>query len=419
MRTDQHAYRFLERRLPPSDRRRLVVLGGARQTGKTTLAQRIYPDLRYLNLDDLDLRESTRAIRARSWAGDVGPAIVDEAQKEPSVLEKIKYSYDAHTIDFTIVLGSSRILLLKQVRETLAGRAFVFDLWPLMASELASLSGDPEPPLLDAMLRSSQSLTSILEEEPKVDLSDRDEARRKAVEHLMAWGGMPELLQLEDAERREWLRSYEITYLERDLGDLARLDDLGPFRRFQQLAALRTGALLSYADLARDAGVSPATARRYLEYLRLSYQAILLQPFATNLTSALVKSPKLYWTDVGLARQQSGIWGNVGGQLLETLVVGECTKWIQTAGLEARMSFYRTRSGMELDLMIEHDDRVLGIEVKSRDQVVSKDLRAMRAVADVLGERWQGGVVAYGGRRIEELDPERSLWAIPVHRLIG
>ena len=317
------------------------------------------------------------------------------------------------------MLGSSRILLLKQVRETLAGRAFVFDLWPLMASELASLSGDQEPPLLDAMLRSSQSLTSILEEVPGVDLSDRDEARRKAVEHLMAWGGMPELLQLEDAERKEWLRSYEITYLERDLGDLARLDDLGPFRRFQQLAALRTGGLLSYADLARDAGVSPATARRYLEYLRLSYQAILLQPFATNLTSALVKSPKLYWTDVGLARQQSGIWGNVGGQLLETLVVGECTKWIQTTGLDARMSFYRTRSGMELDLMIEHDDRVLGIEVKSRDQVVSKDLRAMRAVAEVLGERWQGGIVAYGGRRIEELDPDLSLWAIPVHRLIG
>jgi len=405
--------------MPPRGRRRLVVLGGARQTGKTTLAQKAYPDLRYLNLDDLELREAARSIRTRSWATDVGPAIVDEAQKEPSVLEKIKYGYDAREIDFTIVLGSSRILLLKQVRETLAGRAFVFDLWPLMACELSTLGGDPEPPLLDAMLRSGEPLSRLLGDVPGVDLGDRDEARRRSVDHLLAWGGMPELLGLTDAERREWLRSYEITYLERDLGDLARLDDLGPFRRFQQLAALRTSGLLSYADLARDAGVSPATARRYLEYLRLSYQAILLPPFATNLTSALVKSPKLYWADVGLARQQSGFWGNVGGQLLETLVVGECTKWIQTAGLEARMSFYRTRSGMELDLMIEHDDRVLGIEVKSRDQVVSKDLRAMRAVADVLGERWQGGIVAYGGRRIEELDPGRSLWAIPVHRLIG
>ncbi len=405
--------------MPQADRRRLVVLGGARQTGKTTLAQRVYPDLRYLNLDDLDLRESVRGIRARSWADDVGPAIVDEAQKEPSVLEKIKYSFDAREIDFTIVLGSSRILLLKQVRESLAGRAFVFDLWPLMAAELASLAGDPEPPLLDAMLRSSESLSHILDDVPGVDLSARDEARRKAVEHLLAWGGMPELLGLDDSERREWLRSYDITYLERDLGDLARLDDLAPFRRFQQLAALRTGALLSYADLARDAGVSPATARRYLEYLRLSYQAVLLPPFATNLTSALVKSPKLYWTDVGLARQQSGIWGNDGGQLLETLVVGECDKWIQTAGLRARLSFYRTRSGMELDLLVEHDERVLGIEVKSRDQVVSKDLRAMRAIAEALGDRWQGGIVAYRGRRIEELDPDWALWAIPVHRLVG
>lgn len=419
MRTNKHIERLLRHRLPQSDRRRLVVLGGARQTGKTTLAQRTYPKLRYLNLDDLDLREATRAIRARSWARDVGVAVIDEAQKEPSVLEKIKYAYDAHEIDFTIVLGSSRILLLKKVRESLAGRAFVFDLWPLMAAELAGGSSEPARPLLDIVLRSREPISTLLGDQESVGLGDEEEARLRTLDHLLAWGGMPELLSLDDAERREWLRSYEITYLERDLGDMARLDDLGPFRRFQQLAALRTGNLLSYADLARDAGISPSTARRYLEYLRLSYQALLLQPFATNLTSALVKAPKLYWVDVGLARQQASAWGPASGHLFETLLVSECHKWIQTAGIDARLSFYRTRSGMELDLMVEHDGLCLGIEAKSRDRVVSKDLRAMRAIADALGERWQGGIVAYRGRRLEELDPERSLWAVPIHRLLA
>ena len=124
MRTNQHRYRWLQTRVSPSGSRRIVVLTGARQTGKTTLARECYPSLRYVNLDSIEEREALKGTRTAAWASSVGPAIVDEAQKEPSVFEKVKWAFDAGGLDFTVLLGSSRILLLDQVRETLAGGRF-------------------------------------------------------------------------------------------------------------------------------------------------------------------------------------------------------------------------------------------------------------------------------------------------------
>jgi uncharacterized protein len=115
-------YRFLMRRMPDPSRKRLVILTGARQTGKTTLAKAAYPGLHYVNLDAPENREAVRAIASAPWARDVGAAILDEAQKEPSVFEKVKYAYDDGALPFSVLLGSSQILLLKRIRETLAGR---------------------------------------------------------------------------------------------------------------------------------------------------------------------------------------------------------------------------------------------------------------------------------------------------------
>ena len=123
-------------RLPSAGKRRLVVLTGARQTGKTTLARQVYADLRYLNLDAIEEREALRGLRSASWGRAVGAAVIDEAQKEPGVFDKVKLAYDERQVAFSVLLGSSRVLLLDRVRESLAGRAFVYDLWPLMASEL-------------------------------------------------------------------------------------------------------------------------------------------------------------------------------------------------------------------------------------------------------------------------------------------
>lgn len=414
-------YRFMTRRLPDHSQRRLVIVTGARQTGKTTLVKAAYPRLNYINLDAPENREAVRAVASASWARDVGTAILDEAQKEPVVFEKVKYAYDGGDLNFSVLLGSSQILMLKRVRETLAGRVSLLELWPLMMSELREGAPDssgipPSPPLADRLFTEAP-LKDILGNVPGVLLDREEQEARRAEKHLLRWGGMPGLLPLTDEERAQWLKDYGYTYLERDLGDLARLDDLAPFRKFQRLTALRSGCLLNYSELARDAAISVDTARRYLEYLRLSYQTLLLPPYRANLTSTAIKTPKVYWLDIGLLRSLAGIDGDATGEMYETMVVGEFVKWMKTAGREGELFFYRTRSGLEVDILLETAAGVVGMEIKNRPVLAPKDVTAIREVARGLGGRWRGGMVIYTGDAIKRLaDPE--IWAVPSRRLL-
>jgi len=417
MLNDLHKYRALSAILPTPSTRRIAVLTGARQTGKTTLCKKIYGKLNYINLDSPENRDTLRELATVGWTSTVGNAVIDEAQKEPSVFEKVKYAYDEGDVTFTVLTGSSQILLMKKIRESLAGRAYFFELWPLMQCEL-TMPPDTDrsaKTLLDSLMF-SPSVSDVLEAVPGILLDADDHPYRLAEEHMICWGGMPALLPLPEQERWQWLKNYSYTYLERDLGDLARLDDLLPFRKFQKLAALRSAMLLNYSELARDSSLSVDTARRYLEYLNISYQVVLLQPYHKNLTSTVVKTPKLYWTDIGILRQMTGFKGNVTGQLYETMVVGEMIKLIRTRQLEATLFFYRTRSGMEVDLLLETEYGLIGIEVKSRTNVSGKDVRSMREIAGGLGKRWRGGMVVYKGKKIFRI-AEPNIWAVPSRRL--
>ncbi len=396
-----------------------MIITGARQTGKTTLARKRYGELRYINLDALESRDGLREVSTFGWADTVGNAILDEAQKLPEVFEKLKYAYDEGGVTFSVLLGSSQIMLLKGIRETLAGRAFIYELWPLMPSELlhSETEARPPEPMLSEILKCN-SLDRCLDEVPESLIAEEADRRRRAEEHLLRWGGMPELLSLSEEERGRWLRSYEYTYLERDLGDLAQLSDLDPFRRLQRLASLRSGGLLSYSELARDAGISPDTARRYVDYLRISYQALLVPPFYRNLTSTVVKSPKLYWVDSGILRSLSGFRGEATGEVFESYVMSEIHKWVRTVGRDVRIFFYRTRSGLELDGIIETENGILGLEIKLRESVHDRDVRAMRDVAAALGSQWLGGLIVYRGDRVFRF-AEPAVWAIPSYRLFA
>jgi hypothetical protein len=409
--------RVLQDYLPMSTAKRVVLLTGARQTGKTTLSKSTYPDLRYINLDAPENRDALRAIPTSSWGRDVGNAVIDEAQKSPVVFEKVKYSFDAGNVSFCVLTGSSQILLLKKIRETLAGRVSLYELWPLMACEIFHGSDDRKmaPPLVDELFK-EKPLDTIMGSVPGILLDDLDSRQRAAEAHLVQWGGMPSLLHLPEEERWKWLRDYEYTYLERDLSDLARLDDLEPFRKFQRLSALRSGKLLQYSELARDAGVSVDTARRYLEYLRISYQSILLQPYHRNITSSVIKTPKLYWVDMGILRQLTGFRGEPTGDLYETFVVGELFKWMKTVQRADALYFYRTRSGLEIDLLLETNQGIIGMEIKSRETVTRSDIRPLRDVAAGLGSEWRGGIVIYRGNEIRKI-AEPSIWAVPSRRL--
>jgi uncharacterized protein len=418
MTPDSYRQRMLSRRLPDTGTRRVVVITGARQTGKTTLCRRIYGGLRYINLDAPENRDALRNLSTVSWAETVGNAVIDEAHKEPAVFDKVKYAFDDEKISFTVLTGSSQILLLQKIRESLAGRAFFYELWPLMQCELVDSAQrtNPGPPLLERFF-SPGPVGDLLSGIPETLLEEEDYPYRKAEHQILAWGGMPALLHLSEDDRWQWLKNYGYTYLERDLGDLARLDDLMPFRKFQRLSALRSGMLLNYSQIARDTGISVDTARRYLEYLRISFQALLLQPYHRNLTSSVVKTPKLFWTDVGIWRQLTGFKGETTGQLYETMVVAEILKWMRTNQEEGELFFYRTRSGMEIDLLLETSAGVVGIEIKSRATVAEKDVRPMQAVAEALPRLWRGGLILYSGDRIFRIAPP-DIWALPSRRLL-
>jgi predicted AAA+ superfamily ATPase len=369
-------------------------------------------------MDAIEYREQLSRVSSFAWAETVGEAVLDEVQKEPELLDKVKFAYDAGDLDFSALLGSAQILLLKRIKETLAGRVFVFELFPLMLSELGAGQSALKKPLLGRLLEGAKPV-DVLRSEPQVFLGPADDDLRRAEQHLLKWGGMPGLLALGQARRQQWMRSYEATYLERDLGDLARLDDLKPFRRFQKLAALRSGQMLSFSELARDAGMAVETARRYIEYLRLSYQAFLLQPFSENLTSQVVKTPKIYWADCGLLRSLTGrdAEAPMDGHFFESYCAAEIVKYLRSLQLNAELFYYRTRSGLEVDFLLQTSRGILAFEVKGRESVAGSDLRSMRQIAKELGERWLGGLVLYRGREIYEMEP--GFWAVPSYRFFG
>ncbi len=209
--------RLLTQRLPGPPSHRLVMITGARQTGKTTLARSAYPGLRYVTLDEIEERIRLRNIPTRAWASTVGAAILDEAQKEPALFEKVKFAFDKKEIDFTVLLGSSQILMLERVRETLAGRVFVYELWPLTLSELTASGGHSARPLFDRLLTAGGNADDVLGGEPVVQLGEEAHRSASSYGYALQWGGMPALLELTDAEVDQSYRSLRGVLLKRAL----------------------------------------------------------------------------------------------------------------------------------------------------------------------------------------------------------
>ncbi|HPN30763.1 MAG TPA: ATP-binding protein [bacterium] len=410
-------HRLLSNMLPDIKAAKIIMVTGARQTGKTTLCRDKYSKLKYVNLDAYENREFINSVSSFNWKSEIGNAVIDEAQKTPGIFDKLKFAFDEKKISFTVLLGSSQILMLKNIRESLAGRVSIFELFPLMMTELND-SRKNHKPLIHSIL-SAKDIKTVLEKEPAALMPEKDADYISAEKYLLKWGGMPALLHLSEKERWKWLKDYEYTYLERDLIDLVRLNDLEPFAKFKKLTALRSGKLLNYSDLARDAGISVDTARRYLEYLKISYQTLLLQPYHTNVTSSVVKTPKVYWLDICLLRSISGQREETTGDIYETMVVSELYKYIKTMQLNNELYFYRTRSGLEIDAIAESENGIIGFEVKSRDTTNKSDATKLIEFAQALKQKkWRGGIIVYSGNRIEKV-AEPNIWAVPARRLFG
>jgi predicted AAA+ superfamily ATPase len=397
-----------------------VVVTGARQVGKTTLARRLYENaFRYLNLDSPGERARLALAPAEGWHQAVGPAILDEVQKAPMLLDKLKWAYDEGKLDFSVLLGSSRITLLEQVRESLAGRVFLYELWPLTVGELAPHFGGrkPDNPFIARLLNGLESPAALLAPLTRGVVGQEAGAAQSALVHLLQWGGLPSLLQYRDEEKLAWLDAYQTTYLERDLADLARLRDLEPFSTCHRLASLRTGRILSYSEIARDAGLPVTTVRRYLGYLELSYQTFRLNPWAKNPSVRFIKSPKLIWCDLGVQRVLSGQTGVLTGEQYESAIISQLMIHLWTLGIRVTPSFLRTSGGSEVDLLLEGEHGILAVEIKNRPKVTAKDAASIERSRKLIGDAYQGGLVVYRGNEIGQIT--RSVYAIPDWVLLG
>ena len=314
----------------------VVVVAGPRQSGKTTLARSALPGHAYVSLEDPDVRQRVAADPRGFLAGHAQGVILDEAQRVPELLSYLQTAVDADRRPGRfIVTGSQNLLLLEAVSQSLAGRAGYLELMPLSYTEGAAV--------FDTL----------------------------SLDELMLRGSYP-AIHTADVASRDWHASYVASYLERDVRQISRIGDLLQFQRFMRMMAARCGQLLNLNAVAHDLGVAQTTARDWLTILEATYVAFRLAPYHTNFGKRLVKTPKLYFHDTGLAAWLLGITDaqtmNVHpmrGALFENLCIAEYGKHLRHAGAAGTPYFWRDNIGNEVDLLIDRAGVLQPVEFKS------------------------------------------------------
>lgn len=338
----------------------VMLVTGARQVGKTTFLREIAGEGRtYISLDDPRIVELARNDPAQFMQRYPGPVIIDEIQYAPGLLPYIKLAVDGEGRPGRFWLtGSQQFPLMRHVSESLAGRVGIVHLLGLSRREQDGVADTHEP-----FLPTPDVLALRLADGVPLPLPEL---------YRRIWrGAYPALTRDPGLDRDLYFSSYVQTYLQRDVRDLARVGDATAFLRFVRACAARTAQLLNVADLARDADVAPNTAKHWLSVLEASGIVYLLQPYHTNVTKRLVKSPKLHFLDTGLCSWLTG-WsspealeaGAAAGALLETWILVEILKSWWHRGKQAPIHFYRDKDKKEIDLLIVRDDAIHPLEFK-------------------------------------------------------
>jgi predicted AAA+ superfamily ATPase len=389
----------------------VIVLTGARQVGKSTLLLNAEPfrSWRFHSMDDFDVLAQARKDPDALWAG-TDRVILDEVQKAPDLLVAVKRAVDRNPHKFCFVLsGSTNLLLMKQVSESLAGRAVYFFLDPMAIGETRQTQ---PPDILNRSLAGDFPPEDILEQTPP----DPTE--------LLMRGLMPALLTINSLQSwTRWWDGYVATYLERDLRQAAQIDALLDFRKTMELVALRSGQLLNQSEVARDAQLSQPTVHRYLNLLETTNLFERLPAYAVSHTTQLLKSPKAFLNDPGLAVFLSGYYdledlrkAREYGAYFETLIYHHLrilTRLMVPAG---RLYFWRTRDGTEVDFVVEHGRRVAAIEVKSTDNPGYRDTAGLQAFLNKHPTA-AAGLLVHSGRQIKRLG--EKILAVPWILLTG
>jgi predicted AAA+ superfamily ATPase len=344
-----------------SDTFPVLLVTGPRQVGKTTLLEHLKEESRsYVTLDDLDERALAKRDPALFLQRHKPPVIIDEVQYALELFSAIKILVDKEKKNGLFWLtGSQKFELMKGISETLAGRVGICELLGLSQSEIERRIHDFHP-----FLPSDEFLA-------KVFLSKRKGKDLHDVYERIWRGSFPKIVSDHKVSRDVFYSSYVQTYIQRDVRDLSKIGDLTTFQRFLKVAAARTGQLINYADMARDVEVDQKTIKSWISILETSGLIYLLQPYYSNLTSRLIKTPKLYFLDTGLCSYLTG-WstaksleaGSMSGAILETYLLSEILKTYLYSGVKPNLYFYRDKDQKEIDLLIEYDQCLYPVEFK-------------------------------------------------------
>ena len=361
---------------------RIIVVTGARQTGKTTLVRRIFPNYPYISIEDPVVVEEYKKLTASQWSSLYPKAILDEVQKEPQLVESIKSVYDQFPEPKYILLGSSQILLLKKIRESLAGRCQIVEMYPLTLPEMLTDSWESEiqPSYFQNLISNNPiALTPFL-------LDSKHPKKKQVFDTYLQFGGYPAIsdTSIPNEEKKDWLKNYVRTYLERDIRDLAELRHLEPFAKVQKLLAINTAQLTNFSKIAVEAGVSSKTVQRFLEYMSISYQTLVLQPWSKNPNKRLTKSPKVHYLDVGVMRAVLQKNDVLNGHEFESAIVSEIFKQAKVTNEELSFFHLRTTDGREVDLLIETEQGYIAIEIKMSETVRSVDAKHLKNLDEIL-----------------------------------
>ncbi len=384
----------------------VIVLTGMRQSGKSTFLKKQpeFKNRRYVSFDDFAQLAAARE-DPDGFVDTDEPLTIDEAQKCPEILTAIKRRVDREKIPGQFLLsGSASFTMLKKISESLAGRAIYFSMHPFTRREIAKHIA--EKPFVYDFFETQH-------------IREFKKTNQVTAEDVLL-GGMPSVCLGEIKDRLLWFKGYEQTYLERDVRDLSQVANIISFRQLIHLTALRTGQLLSPSQIGRDAKLNAATTSRYLSLLEASFIINRLHPYLNNRSSRLIKSPKLYFSDSGLACFLAGIDKleneALKGAMFETYSAQNLMGMIDARWQRARLHFWNIQGRYEVDFVIEAGNKCLAIETKASARWSEKDLSGLKTFLSTT-PHCVGGILAYNGTEAVKLGDR--LWAIPLSTVLS
>jgi predicted AAA+ superfamily ATPase len=388
----------------------VVLIQGPRQAGKSTLAQTVVRGTKghYLTFDDARTLASARSDPQAFVEAFDGPVILDEVQRLPEIFKAIKLAVDRkRTPGRFLLTGSANVLLLPDLSDSLAGRMEPLTLWPLSQAEIEGKEYNTVDWLLDPATVIKASTTST----------------REALLPRIVAGGFPEAVARQGTRREKWFEAYLTAMMDRDIRELAAIENWHVLPKLLAMFANRVGSLTNYVEMGRGLSVSNKTVQRYVMLLMKMFLLHPVSGWSTNRDTRLVKAPKIYFTDSGLLAHVLRTDGErlvdeptSVGFLVENFVLTELLKHAGITASRAEISYYRNAAGQEVDFVLEgRGGKVVGIEVKSSTNVDTRDFRGLRSLAATAGSRFIRGVVLYTGA--DTLPFGENLWALPVSRL--